>query len=81
MRATLRIDIRVHARVPVGRLTSFLAGHVGREVGQHQERIVVQQIVRQRAEQLRVAAAEDAVGEQSRHCASIGWSRSSGRGS
>ena len=62
LRAVFRIDIRVHAGdVPPRRAHPLLALDVGRVVGEHQERIVVAQVVDQRPEHLGIPVREGAV--------------------
>ena len=57
MRAVLRIDLRVQAlRIAPERAHAVLRVDVGLVVGEQEERIVIEQIVDERAEQFGVAA-------------------------
>ena len=58
MRAALKMTARPGLRVAPQRPDLFLALDVGLVVGEHQERIVVQQVVDERPEEIRVAARQ-----------------------
>ena len=65
MRAELRIDWRVQRlRVAPERAHAVLRIDVGLVIGEQQEGIVIEQILDDRAEELGVAAAERAAGDE-----------------